>query len=190
MVLDGMRRSVVFFLLFFFLATALGDRAVAANGPTTGDRAAPSSVITELRVGESMKVGSTAQVAIRFRYPTEQLFDAGRNLEVVAQLSPSFRYRSGSAALTRPEAARELNPQEVVCEDGSSFVIFDLGPVELVDTNAAREKVQSEIRFEIVGKRVAPAATVSASASQQLVPSACGVPFPSQLSTSVGVLEP
>ena len=148
----------------------------------------PDAAITDVNATQNpIQHGHEAKVNVGFSFASKPIFHGEQNVEVVAQLPSSVRYRTGTADLKRPADDREITPQEVLCTDGSSYLIFDLSPVELVDTKNLKGKSDGEIQFTVDGVSPDGPVLVSAAASQDILPATCGAPFPAQLSTVIGV---
>ena len=168
---------IVALLTIAALFSCSRGQTVAAGSEVTGVKSS----------GAPVSARNEATVNVGFSFASKEVFDGERNVEVVAQLPSSVRYRSGTAELKRPTEDREIVPQEIVCKDGSSYLIFDLSPVELVDSKNVVGKANGEIRFTVDGTAEKGPLLVSAAASQDMLPATCGVPFPAQLSTTVGI---
>ena len=127
--------------------------------------------VREVRInGEEMNVGETIRTDVYFK--TEYEWSEPKDVQIVVRLDPELTYKPGSSSLQVAGDRDRRSPDDIFeCEDGSSFLFYDIDNDDDLDYNI---EDRYDLRFEVIARAASPMAVIRATAGKHLT-FGCGI---------------
>ncbi|MCC6955041.1 MAG: hypothetical protein IT290_13065 [Deltaproteobacteria bacterium] len=129
---------------------AIGLLGLASCGGSGGGNGSVETAVVDIEVADrSVALRSDSTVSLLFTYDLALLDDDDATFYLVVHLPPQLDYRINSSRLLETAGRKLVQPNEIDCESGESFVVYALGN-ELVSRSEDPEgDARSEVQFTV-----------------------------------------